>query len=367
MANYLLIDGNNLAYRAAFANPGLKVDLIDFNGDFNPDSAFDDDKTFPTGAIHGFMRSLVMLRTNYPDSYIAIVWDSGYRRRLEMSTEAVGRGVIPEPYKENRRRGEKPQEVVDLGRQRPHLMRMIGLTNIPQISMKGEEADDVIASYAAKYGSDRVIICSNDKDFYQVLKDNVFILRDATILSAALFSGKYGITPERWVDVGAFMGDDGDGIWGVPGWGEVTSVKYVRNHGDFESVLKLLHAKHDHLRSQFPDLKGDEFEQLRALKHGSGEKERPKYPDICEWMPFTGVAMAIENKWAKMSKTELAVLIYEERVRLAYKLKQMKSDLVLPDLPKWNRADVAGFRSACGTFRLKEVDAEAEKICATQP
>ena len=102
MANYLLVDGNNLACRAAFANADLKIDLIDFEGDFNPDDAFDDDKTFPTGAIHGFFRSLASLRAKFPDSYLAVIWDSGYKRRLEVSTDAMNRGVIPEPYKSNR-------------------------------------------------------------------------------------------------------------------------------------------------------------------------------------------------------------------------------------------------------------------------
>jgi len=368
MTNYLLVDGNNLACRAAFANAGLKIDLIDFERDFNPDDAFDDDKTFPTGAIHGFLRSLASLRTRFPDSYLAVIWDSGYKRRLEISTEAMNRGVIPEPYKSNRRRGEIPQPILDLGRQKPHLMRMLSFTNIPQVIVKDEEADDVMASYAAKYGfSDRVLLYTTDKDFYQLLGENVFILNDSGVLDAAWFAGKYGIAPARWVDVGAFMGDRGDNIFGILGWGEVTAVKYVHEHGAFEAVLKALHAKHDHLRCKFPDLNGDGFEKLRALEHGSGEKSRQKYPGVQEWMPFTGVAMAVEEKRTKLSKTELAALMYEERIRLAHKLKMMKPDLSLPDLPKWDRADVAGFRSACGSFRLKEVDAEAEKICAVQP
>ena len=70
MSNYMFIDGNNLACRAAFANPSLKIDLIDFSSDFNPDDAMDDDKTFQTGAIHGFMRSIATLRRNHPDFYI---------------------------------------------------------------------------------------------------------------------------------------------------------------------------------------------------------------------------------------------------------------------------------------------------------
>ena len=106
---FLFIDGNNLGVRTAFANSGLRADMIDFKkDDFNPDEAFDDDKSFPTSTLHGFFKTLAMCRQQYPEFYIAVVWDSGYKRRTEESQAAVEKGVIPEPYKANRHRGEKP-------------------------------------------------------------------------------------------------------------------------------------------------------------------------------------------------------------------------------------------------------------------
>jgi 5'-3' exonuclease len=367
MSKYLFIDGNNLAIRSAFADSELHVDLIDFDEDFNPDEAFDDDKRFPTSALHGFFKSLIALRNSYPEYYIAVVWDGGHQRRIVQSQAAVSEGIIPSVYKANRKVGPVPPQMEDWFKQKPILQKAISLTNIPQIIVKGEEADDVIASFASRLNGSSIVVNTTDKDYFQILRDKLWILRaDNTIIDTSWFKDKYGIEPQQWIDVGALQGDSGDNIFGIPGWGEVTAIKQIKQHGDWAKVLAALHEKHDGLREKFPDVKGEEFVKLADLETG-GEKPRKKYPGIQEWMPFTGVALAVEEKRAKMPKTALMALIYESRVSLAYDLKKMKVSISLPELPRWERQGLDGFRKFCDRFQLKEVSESAETVCAVQP
>ena len=108
--------------------------------------------------------------------------------------------------------------------------------------------------------------------------------------------------------------------------------------------IKYLHEKYDDVRKDYPDLTGEEFEKLANIctekeqeKKDNGEAWKGKYPDIKERMPFTGVALAFEEKRWKPKKTagvknEIMALIFEERVELAYSLKQM--DIDIEDLPE---------------------------------
>ena len=103
MKRLLLIDGNNIAMRSAYAF-NLSVNLVDFSKEFNPDEVMDSRNNFPTGVLHGFFKSLAAMRASYPEHYMAIVWDGGYHRRTGLTKTAFDAGIIPETYKENRRR-----------------------------------------------------------------------------------------------------------------------------------------------------------------------------------------------------------------------------------------------------------------------
>ena len=366
MAKYLFVDGNNLGVRAAFAHHDLHIDLIDFDGDFNPDDAMDADKRFPTGVLFGFTKSLMAIRRNNPEHFITIVWDGGHKRRTEESKVGVEKGIIPEAYKENRRTGKVPQAVLDFHKQKKPLQEMLAKTNIPQIVAEGEEADDVIASYVTKYATEEndLILHTNDKDYYQLLTPGVSILSKSETLSSSWFSSTYGITPIQWVDVGAMQGDDGDNIFGVPGWGEATALDHIKQFGSSEGVLKHFHEIYDHLRGKYPDLKGDDFKALKNMK--TEKKGLPKYPHIAEWMPFTGVALALENKDIKMPKVALTALIYESRVTLAKVLKKMHTDISLPALPCWDRNKAEEFVTICRRYRLNEIEPFAAVLCGQQ-
>ena len=156
---YLLIDGNNLAIRNAFANEFMT----------NKDGV-------SSGAHFGFFTSLISLRIQFPDYQMLVAWDSSSKRRKIESQQGTEKKIIPELYKENRKKGEikKPlQDWFDTGH---HLKVALGEVGIPQIRVEGYEADDVIASYCSQLKqNNEIVIVTSDKDFYQLLDDNVCI------------------------------------------------------------------------------------------------------------------------------------------------------------------------------------------------
>jgi len=359
---FLFIDGNNLGIRASFANKELSVDMFDYSEDFNPDDTVGDKHVMPTGALHGFMTTIAALRRRFPGRYFAVVWDAGCESRITLSKDAASRGIIPREYKASRRVGNPPQAVIDFVKQKPILQKIISSTNIPQVVKPREEADDVIASYVRKYQGDDILILTNDNDYYQLLGDGVMIVRGDGIVSEDDFRKKHGISPKQWIDVGALAGDDSDDIFGIPGWGETSAVKEIAAHGTCESVIAEIHAKHDILRTQYPDLKGEDLKEISEIMCGSGSKARKKYPCLQEWMPFTGVALAYERKKAKIPWLHLNALIYESRVPLAKQLKAMRDGLVLPDLQELDRNGMAAFMALCAQYKLASVSEQAGVI-----
>lgn len=368
MEKLILIDGNNMAMRSAYTFMNLSVPLMDFTKEFNPDNAMDKSNNFPTGVLHGFFKSLASMRNRYPDHYIAIVWDGGYHRRTDLTKAACEKGIISETYKEGRRKKSPDDVSLNFIKQKQPLKEAISLTNFPQIVVDGEEADDVIASYAHKYMNQArsIVLSTNDKDYYQLIDKNIYVLRNDEIMDIDSFSREYGgIVPSQWVDISAFSGDAGDTIIGVPGWGDKTSLDTIRDYGSFESAMAKFHAEYDHLRVSYPDLAGDGLAPLLEMKNSN---KKPKYPNIDEATPFTGVALAVETKKIKkMPKVILTALMYEERASLAKILKKMKTDIDLPDLPMWNRNMEEQFVSFCDKYSLGEVSSLSTRICATQP
>ena len=307
---YLFIDGNNLACRAAFANPELK-----------------NSRGISTGVHFGMFQSLINLKQAYPEHQFLMVWDNKSKRRVEEAEKAVKEGIIPSGYKENRRQEPMPQPLQDFYQQSPYLQRGIGQTGIPQIRLDGFEADDVIASYSkALRDENEVVIATTDRDFYQTLHDNVTLWdgMKQQLTRKKVWVQQMGIEPQQAIDVGAFEGDAGDNIHGCPSIGEKTALEIVKEFGSWQKAIAEYHKKYDSLRVQFPDLNAQELEKLMAIKTKAG---KTKYEEVNIHLPFTGVIMAMEEKKVKLPKTELMALVFERRVALAYSLKKMDDDI----------------------------------------
>ena len=206
-----LIDGNSYAYRSFYAVRELKTK-----------------EGLPTNAVYGFTVSLTkILRMKKPD-YIGVAFD------------------LPEPtfrhkefasYKANR-----PKMPDDLIVQFPILKEVIRAFSISIFEMGGYEADDILATLAKggeKQGFD-VFIMSPDKDLLQIVTDNIRIIRPIkgdTVFDKEMVCKKYGVEPEKLVDIAALGGDSSDNVPGVPGIGEKTASKLVKQFGDLEGVL----------------------------------------------------------------------------------------------------------------------------------
>jgi len=224
----LLIDGNNMCHRVFWTNQTLSH------------------KGKGTGVLFGFFKQLIHLHKSYPDHFRIIVWDRGYARRLEESQKAVEAGIIPSAYKANREKN-KP-ELEDMFEQMNQLRdSVLDMIRCVQVSEKGVEADDIIytyTKYVQKWHGEAVVV-SSDNDFFQALAPGVTIY-DAMkkeVWTEERFNVEVGFSPSLWVDAGALMGDTGDNIHGVDGWGPKTTNKYVRQYGGIDAVVAAVQAK----------------------------------------------------------------------------------------------------------------------------
>ena len=317
---YLMIDGNNLAIRSAFANENLR-----------------NSENIPTGVHFGFFQSLINLKKSYPNYQFLICWDGKSKRRMIESESAVKNGLIKSAYKENRKKKDQPQPILDFYKQAPYLQKGIAQTGIPQIRLDEFETDDVIASYCKKLSGDEIIAVTSDADYYQILTDNVSVFdgMKQQLHTRQSFIDEYKIEPYQHVDVGALMGDDGDNIFGITGWGDKTALEAIVEHGSYSNLYKYLHNLYDGLRVKFPDLDESNLNKLSDIKTKSGKQ---KYPEVTINNPFTGVSLAVEEKnTGNISKSILMALMFEERVKLAYSLKKMDDNIEnLPDIVNEN-------------------------------
>lgn len=325
-----MIDGNNLAIRSAFANENLR-----------------NSENIPTGVHFGFFQSLINLKKSYPNYQFLICWDGKSKRRMIESESAVKNGLIKSAYKENRKKKDQPQPILDFYKQAPYLQKGIAQTGIPQIRLDEFETDDVIASYCKKLSGDEIIAVTSDADYYQILTDNVSVFdgMKQQLHTRQSFMDEYKIEPYQHVDVGALMGDDGDNIFGVPGIGDKTAIKEIKKYGTWQKVLDAYKTKFSDARKSFPDLKDpllikdgyDPKQVFEDMKNKKSEKGKFIYPEINFNMPYTGVLSAFDKETLKVkaSKTEIMALMFEERIRLAYSLKKMDEDI--PNLPEINK------------------------------
>ena len=349
MSKYLLIDGNNLGFRCAFANSELK----------NKDGLF-------SGVHYGVFQSLIGLRERFDDFKFLIIWDSKSARRITEAQAAVDKGLIKSGYKENRKpkEGEEADPiVVAYKEQLPYLKQALDKAGFAQIRLDDYEADDVIASYANALKGHTVVLMTSDKDFYQTLDDHVSIWNGmkSEMVTKEDFINKNKIQPHQHIDCGALMGDAGDNIFGIPGWGEVTALKAIAQYGSWQNVLDEFDKKYSKHRENYPDLEDEaEFKELASILTKSG---KPKYPEIHLGMPYTGVALALERKKIKsIPKAHLMALMFRTRIELAYSLKKIDNDIEdLPDVvnPEFDREKVVEYFKY---FDIMSLVSEVDKL-----
>jgi DNA polymerase-1 len=206
-----LIDGSGFIFRAFHALPPMT----------SPDGT-------PVNAVYGFANMLMKLLEDTDADHIAVIFDAA---RKNFRNE-----IYPE-YKAHR--PPPPEELIP---QFGLIKSLVEAFNLPAIQMEGFEADDLIATYArlaTARGAD-VTIVSSDKDLMQLVDDKVTMfdaMKNVEIGPAGVVE-KFGVGPDRVVDVQSLSGDSVDNVPGVPGIGIKTAAQLINEYGDLDTLLE---------------------------------------------------------------------------------------------------------------------------------
>jgi len=209
-----LIDGSSYIFRAFFAIPPLS-----------------NAAGLPTNAIYGFTNILLKLLKQYQPEYVVVALDAGRETfRNEMFAD----------YKSNR--PEAPPELIP---QFPYFRKVLDGLNVSLLELPGYEADDIIATLCDRMADKgcELVVVSSDKDLMQLVTDGIKLLDSAKDrwIGAEEVKGKFGVEPEKVVEVMGLMGDPVDNIPGVKGIGEKTAIALIQQFQSLENLYDHLH------------------------------------------------------------------------------------------------------------------------------
>jgi DNA polymerase-1 len=187
----------------------------------------------PTNAVYGFTSMLINVLRDEAPTHVGVAFDVSRQtfRMAEYAEYKAGRSATPDEFK-----GQISllQEVLDALR-------------IPFIQVEGFEADDVLATLTTeaieRAGIDEVLVCSGDRDAFQLVNDKVTVLypvkgvSELARLTPAAVEAKYGVPPLLYSDLAALVGESSDNLPGVPGVGPKTAAKWIQLYGDLTGVV----------------------------------------------------------------------------------------------------------------------------------
>lgn len=218
MDRLLLVDGHNLLFRMFYGMP--------------------DHYYTPLGrkynAVYGFASALQKVLSLLRPTHALVVFDSpdcGDRRSLD------------EDYKANRPDFSDAEPNDCPFTQLPAIYALLEDMRIPHKEIHGCEADDVIAAYAKQCAEAfHVVIFSTDRDYWQLISENVSILdyhgMNSSLITPVTVEKKYGVKPEQFADFKCLIGDKSDNIAGVPGVGPKRAAELLCRFGTVENLLQ---------------------------------------------------------------------------------------------------------------------------------
>lgn len=211
----MIIDGSSLLHRAFYALPLLTTK----NGTY-------------TNGVYGFLTMLYKIQEQYEPEYICVAFDK------------KGPTFRHKEYKEYK--GTRQSTPSELAQQFPMIREVLKFMNITTLEMSEYEADD-IAGTLAKMGESKgldVILVTGDKDYLQLASDQSKVLLTRKGISEMeeydrdRIVEEFGIEPNQFIDLKGLMGDKSDNIPGVPGIGEKTGLKLIREYGTIKEVYE---------------------------------------------------------------------------------------------------------------------------------
>lgn len=210
----VLIDGNSIAYRAFFALPLLH-----------------NDKGIHTNAVYGFTMMLMKILEEEKPTHVLVAFDAGKTTfRHETFSE----------YK-----GGRQKTPPELSEQFPFIRELLAAYGIQTYELENYEADDIIGTLTLKAEQEdfEVKVISGDKDLTQLSSEKTTVgitrkgITDIEEYTPVHIQEKYGLTPEQIIDMKGLMGDSSDNIPGVPGVGEKTAIKLLKEFPTLEELL----------------------------------------------------------------------------------------------------------------------------------
>ncbi|NHM30565.1 DNA polymerase I [Bacillus sp. C11] len=215
----VLIDGNSIAYRAFFALPLLN-----------------NDKGIHTNAVYGFAMMLMKILEDEKPTHILVAFDAGKTtfRHKTFSEYKGGRQKTPS----------------ELSEQFPFIQELLDSYGISRYQLENYEADDIIGTLSLlgeKEGFE-VRVISGDKDLTQLASDKTRVgitrkgITDIEEYTPEHIKEKYGLTPDQIIDMKGLMGDPSDNIPGVPGVGEKTAIKLLKEFSTVENLLNSIES-----------------------------------------------------------------------------------------------------------------------------
>ncbi len=229
----LLLDGHSMAYRAFYALPAENFTISTGQS---------------TNAIYGFTSMLINVVRDEAPTHLAVAFD--------VSRATLKRTALFPAYKAQR--ASTPAEFVG---QVELLCELLAALHIPVFRKEGSEADDLIATLATQAAEEgfEVSIVTGDRDALQLVTDRVTVLyprkgvADLVRFTPEAVEEKYGLTPQQYPDFAALRGDPSDNLPSIPGIGEKTAAKWIREFGSLAQLAE-----------RAEEVKGKAGEALRA-------------------------------------------------------------------------------------------------------
>ncbi|MFC6238381.1 DNA polymerase I [Longivirga aurantiaca] len=228
----LLLDGHSLAYRAFYALPVENFSTTTGQA---------------TNAVYGFTSMLINALRDEQPTHLAVAFDVSRQtfRSVEYPEYKATRSASPDEFKG----------------QVPLIREVLTALNVPYVEVEGFEADDLIATLTtqAEAAGFDVLIITGDRDAYQLVDEHVTVLypkkgvSDLARMTPEAVQDKYGLSPAQYPDYAALRGDPSDNLPSIPGVGEKTAAKWVREFGSLAELVE-----------RVDEVKGKAGDSLRA-------------------------------------------------------------------------------------------------------
>ncbi|MDP9861954.1 MULTISPECIES: DNA polymerase I [Streptosporangium] len=233
----LLLDGHSLAYRAFYALP---------------EENFSTTTGQTTNAVYGFTSMLVNVLRDEQPTHVAVCFDRSEPtfRHEEYAEYKANRSASPDSFRS----------------QMSLIHEMLDALRVPHLSLAGYEADDLIATLATQAAGQgmNVLVVTGDRDALQLVDDHVTVLMtrvgisNMTRFTPAAVQEKYELTPVQYPDFAAIRGDSSDNLKSIPGVGEKTAAKWIREFGSLEELVNRI----DEVKGKVGDKLRDHLDQV---------------------------------------------------------------------------------------------------------